>query len=107
MLLTPIRIEGPSEAGLLGIAYDPLFSVVDDVYLSYTQSGAPLVSIISRFTLDVATGNLDAASEFEIVVVPPELPNHVGGNIVFDPDYFLYIGIGDTLRTACCQTVRG
>ncbi len=87
--------SGPSEAGLLGIAFDPAFPTVDDVYLSYTQTGAPLVSVISRFTLDAVTGNLDAASEFPILTVPQDFENHNGGNIVFGPDGFLYIGFGD------------
>ena len=85
----------PFEAGLLGIAFDPAFPIVDEVYLSYTQSGAPLVSVISRFTIDAATGNLDAASEFEILTVPQDFENHNGGNIVFGPDDNLYIGFGD------------
>ncbi len=85
----------PSEAGLLGIAFDPAFPMVDDVYLSYTQTGAPLVSVISRFTLDPATGNLDVASEFPILTVLQDFENHNGGNIVFGPDGFLYIGFGD------------
>nr|CAM58100.1 formaldehyde dehydrogenase [uncultured marine microorganism] len=91
--------SGPSEAGLLGIAFDPAFPIVDEVYLSYTQTGAPLVSVISRFTLDAATGDLDAASEFQILTVPQDFENHNGGNIVFGPgpgpNDNLYIGFGD------------
>ncbi len=89
--------SGPSEAGLLGIAFDPAFPMVDEVYLSYTQSGTPLVSVISRFTLDALGVNLDAASEFEILTVPQDFGNHNGGNIAFgpDPDNFLFIGFGD------------
>jgi len=87
--------SGPSEAGLLGIAFDPDFPLVDDVYLSYTRTGAPLVSVISRFSLDPATGNLDASSEFEILTVLQDFGNHNGGNIAFGPDGFLYIGFGD------------
>ena len=67
----------PFEAGLLGIAFDPAFPIVDEVYLSYTQSGAPLVSVISRFTIDAVTGNLDAASEFEILTENPLLTRRV------------------------------
>jgi len=87
--------SGPSEAGLLGIAFDPAFPIDDAVYLSYTQTGSPLVSVISRFTLDAITGNLDAASEFPILTVPQDFGNHNGGNIAFGPDGFLYAGFGD------------
>lgn len=87
--------SGPNEAGLLGIAFHPEYPLVDDVYLSYTRTGGPLVSVISRFTLDPATGNLDGASEFEILTVLQDFDNHNGGNIAFGADGFLYIGFGD------------
>jgi glucose/arabinose dehydrogenase len=85
----------PDEAGLLGMAFHPDFAANGQVYLSYTRTGSPLVSVISRFVIDPATGNLDETSEFEILTVPQEFSNHNGGNIVFGQDGFLYIGFGD------------
>jgi glucose/arabinose dehydrogenase len=87
--------SGFNEAGLLGIAFDPAFPIVDDVYLSYTRTGSPLESVISRFDLDAVSGNIDSASEFEILSVPQDFSNHNGGNIAFGPDGFLYVGFGD------------
>ncbi|MFQ5546819.1 MAG: PQQ-dependent sugar dehydrogenase [Woeseia sp.] len=83
------------ESGLLGMAFHPDFANNNQVFLSYTSTGTPLVSVISRFTVDPATGNLDAASEQLILTVPQEAGNHNGGNIVFGPDGLLYIGFGD------------
>jgi len=83
------------EAGLLGMAFHPDFANNDQVYLSYTRTGTPLVSVLSRFTRNPATGNLDESSEFEILTVPQEFSNHNGGNIAFGPDGNLYIGFGD------------
>lgn len=82
------------ESGLLGMAFHPDFANNGQVFLSYTQPGAPLVSIVSRFTLDDA-GILDAASEEIILQIPQPFGNHNGGNIVFGPDGLLYIGFGD------------
>ncbi|MCH9004713.1 MAG: PQQ-dependent sugar dehydrogenase [Proteobacteria bacterium] len=86
---------GPSEAGLLGMAFHPDFATNGHVYLSYTRTGSPLVSVISRFLVDPATGNLDETSEFEILTVPQDFSNHNGGNIAFGQDRYLYIGFGD------------
>ncbi|MFQ6005585.1 MAG: PQQ-dependent sugar dehydrogenase [Woeseia sp.] len=83
------------ESGLLGMAFHPDFANNDQIFLSYTSTGVPLVSVISRFTVDTATGTLDATSEQPILTVPQEAGNHNGGNIVFGPDGFLYIGFGD------------
>jgi len=89
--------SGPNEAGLLGMAFHPDFAANDQVYLSYTRTGSPLVSVISRFLVDPATGDLDETSEFEILTVPQEFSNHNGGNIAFGPEPGgnLYIGFGD------------
>jgi glucose/arabinose dehydrogenase len=84
-----------NEAGLLGMAFHPDFGINGQVYLSYTRTGSPLVSVISGFVIDPAFGNLDPLSEFEILTVSQDFANHNGGNIAFGPDGFLYIGFGD------------
>lgn len=86
--------SAPSEAGLLGMAFHPDFSSNGEVILSYTRTGAGLESVVSRFTID-ANGDLDAASEQILLTVPQPASNHNGGNVVFGPDDFLYIGFGD------------
>jgi glucose/arabinose dehydrogenase len=88
------RVTSGGELGLLGMAFHPNFAANRQVFLSYT-GGAVLTSIISRFTVDAATGNLDPASETVILSVPQENTNHNGGNIAFGPDGYLYIGFGD------------
>lgn len=86
------------ESGLLGMAFHPGFATNGLVFLSYTRTGAggdePLQSVVSRFEVD-RTGNLDPASEAIVLVVSQPFGNHNGGNIVFGPDGFLYIGLGD------------
>jgi uncharacterized repeat protein (TIGR03806 family) len=87
----------PSEAGLLGMAFDPNFATNGRVYLSYTANptvtGSVLESRISRFT--TSGGVLDPASEAILLTIPQPFENHNGGNIAFGPDALLYAGFGD------------
>jgi glucose/arabinose dehydrogenase len=85
----------PSEAGLLGIAFHPRFAENGEVFLSYTATGAPLISRISRFVSRDGGRTVDPASEVVILTQPQPFANHNGGQIVFGPDGFLYIGLGD------------
>ncbi len=86
--------DGPSEAGLLGMAFHPDFALNGEVFLSYTRGG-PLESVVSRFTLDPADGTLDESSEEILLTALQDAGNHNGGHLVFGPDRNLYIGFGD------------
>lgn len=97
---TFIDIQGrvdaaPGEAGLLGMAFHPDFPVDPRVFLSYTRTGAPLVSVIARFVTNDGGLTLDPASEQEILTLDQPFTNHNGGQVGFGPDGFLYIGFGD------------
>ena len=85
----------PTEAGLLGMAFHPEFGTNGEVYLSYTRAAAGLESAVSRFVIDPDTGALDESSEQVLLTVPQFAGNHNGGNILFGPDGFLYVGFGD------------
>jgi glucose/arabinose dehydrogenase len=89
------RVASGGEAGLLGMAFDPCFADSGGVYLSYTRAGAPLTSVISRFTSRDGGVTLDPASEQVLLTVEQPYSNHNGGNIAFGPDGLLYIGLGD------------
>lgn len=90
------RVDGTGEMGLLGMAFHPDFPLNPRVYLSYTNETAGRVSRVSEFMLN-ASGNVNPASERIILTInqPATETNHKGGNIVFGPDRFLYIGMGD------------
>lgn len=92
------RVESsPGEAGLLGMAFHPDWGAGtnDSVMLSYTRSGSPLVSYLSRFYSIDNTATLDDSNEEVIMTVLQDSTNHNGGNIVFGPDGYLYAGWGD------------
>src|SRR6266851_2232957 len=86
------------ERGLLGMAFAPdtssgrLFvnfvnTNGDTVVARFRRSGNPLVADpASRFDLGWPGGNRFIAQPFA---------NHKGGNLVFGPDGYLYIGLGD------------
>lgn len=88
-----------AEAGLLGMAFHPDFQTNGEVFLSYTRTGpgggVPFESVVSRFIADPETLVLDPGTEEILLTVDQPFGNHNGGNIVFGPDGFLYIGFGD------------
>jgi len=86
---------GPAEAGLLGIALHPNFDKNHTLFLSYTRSGAPLVSMIVRYRTTADKRRLDPASAQTLLELPQPYANHNGGGIAFGPDGYLYIGFGD------------
>ncbi len=88
-------VNASGEGGLLGMAFDPNFPVKPDVYVSYTRTGAPLVSYVSRFSSTDNGQTLVAASEVPILTVDQPATNHNGGDIAFGADGFLYVGFGD------------
>lgn len=90
------RVICCGERGLLGIAFHPDFAINAQVFLSYTtMDPGVLTSRISRFASRDSGQTLDAGSEQIILEVVQPFTNHNGGNILFGPDGYLYIGFGD------------
>lgn len=88
-------VNASGEGGLLGMAFHPNFPVTPEAFVSYTRSGSPLVSYVSRFYSTDSGQTLDAASEEVILTVSQPATNHNGGDLAFGPDGFLYVGFGD------------
>lgn len=86
---------GFGESGLLGLAFHPGYPTTPEVFLSYTASGAPLVSTLSRFRLDPTGLALDADSEEVLLQIAQPQGNHNGGDLLFDASGFLLAGFGD------------
>ena len=82
------------EQGLLSVAFPPNFSQKGYFYVNYTRipDGA---TIVARYFVTVDPDVADPASEQIILTVTQPFANHNGGQLVFGPDGFLYIGMGD------------
>ena len=82
------------EQGLLGMAFDPEFTQNRYVYIYYTEIETN-TSIITRHTWDRETDVLDESQEKVILTVDQPFETHNAGMIVFGPDNYLYIALGD------------
>lgn len=91
-LTAQVGIEG-NEQGLLGLAFHPNYAQNGFFYVDYTDLSGD--TVVSRFQVSSDPNSADAGSEQVILQVDQPYANHNGGNVVFGPDGYLYIGFGD------------
>jgi glucose/arabinose dehydrogenase len=88
-----------NEEGFLGLAFHPKYKENGEFFVYYTgaySNERDRRSVISRFRVDQNDPNRgDPASEEILLVIQDKYWNHNGGTIVFGPDGYLYIGLGD------------
>lgn len=81
------------EQGLLGLAFAPNYAESGFFYVNYTDLDGN--TVVSRFTVTDDPNVADPASESVILQQEQPFANHNGGGVVFGPDGYLYIGLGD------------
>ncbi|HJN91136.1 MAG TPA: PQQ-dependent sugar dehydrogenase [Dehalococcoidia bacterium] len=84
--------EFRGENGLLSAALDPAYGQNGLVYLYFSVAGQNRTRLLRITTI----GETQVpGSEVTILQIPQPFANHNGGRLVFGPDGFLYLGIGD------------
>ena len=82
-----------TEQGLLGMAFHPDFPETPWVFVNYTDRQGD--TVVARFPVDVDTWTADPGQEQVLLRVDQPYGNHNGGHLLFGPDGYLYIGLGD------------
>jgi hypothetical protein len=85
-----------NEEGLLGLAFHPKYKENGQFFVHYTAKKPPHTTVVSRFRVSKDDPNkADPKSEEVLFTYTHPYWNHKGGNLVFGPDGYLYIGLGD------------
>lgn len=86
------RVSCCGEQGLLSVAFPPGYTSKGYFYVDYTDlSGDTIVARYRITNPDMA----DPATEEVLLKVDQPFSNHNGGQLLFGPDGYLYIGMGD------------
>jgi len=94
-------IASGGERGLLGLAFAPDFATSGRFYVNFTNPSGD--TVVARFRRSADPLVADPGSRFDLrwggaagpAFIAQPFANHNGGNLVFGPDGFLYIGLGD------------
>ncbi len=85
------------EEGFLGMSFSPNYKTDRKFYVYYsTKPGAQLYTTAEEYKVSVADTNIaDPSSEIQLFLQAQPFCNHKGGNMMFGPDGYLYINLGD------------
>ena len=82
------------EEGLLSLAFHPDYAENGELYVWYSAQN-PKRGVLSRFIKLPNKTTADKYSEQVLLEVREPWGNHNGGTVLFGPDGYLYLGIGD------------
>lgn len=81
------------ERGLLGLAFHPNYATNGYFFINYTNTSGN--TVIARYSVLAANPNVANTTGTILMTINQPYTNHNGGSIVFGPDGYLYIGMGD------------
>lgn len=90
--ITP-KISCCGERGLLGLAFHPNFKTNGYFYIDYTDINGN--TVIGRYKVSGDPDQAEPGSFVQLLTVTQPYSNHNGGQLLFGPDGYLYIGMGD------------
>lgn len=82
------EVSSGNEQGLLGMTFSP-----EGLHLFVNFTDRAGDTLVRRYDVDGST--VDAGSIVDVIAVDQPRSNHNGGHLVFGPDQYLYIGLGD------------
>jgi glucose/arabinose dehydrogenase len=82
-----------SERGLLSMAFHPNYAHNGQFFVDYTDPSGNIQ--VARYTVSTDSNVANPGSAQIILSVSHPLTSHNGGLVVFGPDGYLYIGVGD------------
>jgi len=89
------RVTSEGEQGLLSLAFHPAFKENGRLFVYYTVGAGDVVLSEFRVSRGKVAAGPDLASERTLIRIDQRFSNHFAGQLVFGPDGFLYVGIGD------------
>jgi glucose/arabinose dehydrogenase len=91
------RVEAGGEKGLLSVAFHPDFQTNRQFYVNYTtRQGGQLQTVIAQYQASAGDPDVaDPASARVLLQIDQPYDNHNGGLVLFGPEGYLYIGMGD------------
>jgi glucose/arabinose dehydrogenase len=92
-------IDQQNEEGFLGLAFHPKFKENGEFFVYYSLKPTeenPHMTVVSRFHVSKDDPNrADPNSEEVLLRIKQPYWNHKGGTLVFGPDGYLYVALGD------------
>ncbi|WP_232702182.1 PQQ-dependent sugar dehydrogenase [Halobacterium wangiae] len=96
-----VALSGYEERGLLGFAFHPEFDSNGRLFVRYSAPPADDTPddyshtfVLSEFRVGEDL-EADPSSERRLLELPEPQSNHNAGSVVFGPDGYLYVGVGD------------
>jgi len=87
------KVSAGGEQGLLGLAFGPQYASTGRFVVHYTDLAGD--TRVSQLRVSPDPNVADPASELPILAVDQPFTNHNGGQVLFGPEGYLYVMLGD------------
>ncbi|MEA3440549.1 MAG: PQQ-dependent sugar dehydrogenase, partial [Chloroflexota bacterium] len=88
-----VSTSGGVSRGLLGLVFHPHYADNGYFFVHYTNSSGN--SVIARYKVSDDPNITNYQSELGLLEIEYPIGEHIGGDLAFGPDGYLYISIGD------------